>query len=37
MERFHLDALAAFNLLRKLSQDTNTPLKQLAQQLVDRH
>jgi hypothetical protein len=36
MERFDVDAVAAFDLLRKLLQETNTPLKPIAQQLVDR-
>jgi hypothetical protein len=34
MERFSIDAAAAFELLKKLSQDSNTPLVMLAQQLV---
>lgn len=35
MERFALDASAAFNLLVRLSQDSNSPVVQIARQLVD--
>lgn len=35
MERFSIDAVQAFELLRKLSQDSNTPVAQLAQRLVE--
>ena len=35
MERFKVDAHHAFNLLAKLSQDGNTPLRVIAQQIVD--
>jgi hypothetical protein len=35
MERFNLDAMAAFNLLIRFSQQTNTKLAHLAQRLVD--
>jgi GAF domain-containing protein len=35
MERFNHDAVAAFNLLTRLSQQTNTKLADLAQRLVD--
>ncbi|MEH3155253.1 MAG: GAF and ANTAR domain-containing protein [Gordonia paraffinivorans] len=35
MERFDIDAGAAFTLLQKLSQDSNTPLARVAAQLVD--
>jgi AmiR/NasT family two-component response regulator len=35
MERYKLDAGRAFALLVKLSQDSNTPLRLLAQQVVD--
>lgn len=35
MERFDVDAAAAFDLLVKLSQDTNTRLEQIARTLVD--
>lgn len=34
MERFTIDALHAFDILRKLSQDTNIPLTQVATELV---
>ncbi len=36
MERFDIDAVQAFELLKRLSQDTNTPLAGVAQQLVGR-
>ncbi len=35
MERFDVDAQAAFVMLAKLSQDSNTPLKSVAQKLID--
>lgn len=35
MERFAIDGVQAFELLRRLSQDTNVPLAQIAGQLVD--
>lgn len=35
MERFGLDAVAAFGLLAKLSQHTNTRVEQIARKLVD--
>jgi transcriptional regulator with GAF, ATPase, and Fis domain len=35
MERFKIDAQRAFELLAKLSQDSNTPLRQIAQRMVD--
>jgi hypothetical protein len=35
MERFSIDAVAAFNLLVKLSQQTNTRVEQVARKLVD--
>ncbi|MGY4646494.1 ANTAR domain-containing protein [Mycobacterium sp. URHB0021] len=35
MERFKLDAGRSFALLTRLSQDTNTPLRLVAQRLVD--
>ncbi|WP_082971233.1 ANTAR domain-containing response regulator [Mycobacterium sp. 852002-51971_SCH5477799-a] len=35
MERFHVDAMAAFDLLVKLSQRSNTPVAVIAQKLVD--
>jgi GAF domain-containing protein len=34
MERYKSDAVRAFELLRQLSQDTNTPLVEIAQQIV---
>ncbi len=36
MERFNIDALAAFNLLRTLSQETNVPVIELATRLTRR-
>jgi GAF domain-containing protein len=36
MERFDIDAVQAFELIRKLSQDTNTPLAKLAADLVHK-
>jgi GAF domain-containing protein len=36
MERYGVDAVQAFALLRKLSQDSNTPLAQIAGELVDK-
>lgn len=36
MERFDLDAVQAFELLKRLSQNTNIPLAGVAQQLVSR-
>jgi AmiR/NasT family two-component response regulator len=35
MERFDLDGNRAFEVLRRYSQDTNTKLRDVAQQLVD--
>lgn len=35
MERFGIDSSAAFNLLTRLSQETNTPLREVAQQVID--
>jgi hypothetical protein len=35
MERFHIDAVHAFELLKRLSQDSNTPLIEIARRLVD--
>ncbi|MCV7236417.1 hypothetical protein BST20_24630 [Mycobacterium branderi] len=34
MERYRIDAVAAFDLLRRLSQESNVPLAQIAQQVV---
>lgn len=36
MERFDLDAVRAFELLKRLSQNMNTPLADVAQQVVGR-
>lgn len=36
MERYGVDAIRAFELLRKLSQDSNTPLIEIAKELVDK-
>lgn len=35
MERYQIDASRAFSLLTKLSQESNTPLRVIAQRLVD--
>lgn len=35
MERFDIDALRAWELIRRLSQDSNTPVVELARQLID--
>ncbi|MHA0287835.1 ANTAR domain-containing protein [Mycobacterium sp. C3-094] len=35
MERFGIDAVAAFQLLKRLSQETNTPLRDIARKLID--
>ncbi|MDG4667002.1 ANTAR domain-containing protein [Mycobacterium sp. 236(2023)] len=35
MERFGVDAVGAFDLLKRLSQETNAPLRDLAAQLVN--
>ncbi len=37
MERFGLDEVRAFAVLRRLSQDGNVKLRQVAQQIVDEH
>ena len=34
MERYGVDAVQAFDMLRKLSQDSNTPVTQIAAKLV---
>ncbi|MGK2865386.1 MAG: ANTAR domain-containing protein, partial [Mycobacterium sp.] len=34
MERYGIDAVGAFGLLRKLSQESNTPLITLAEQVI---
>jgi len=36
MERYGVDAVRAFELLRKLSQDSNVPLMQIAKELVEK-
>jgi AmiR/NasT family two-component response regulator len=36
MERYSVSAIQAFDLLRKLSQDANTPLIQIAADLVEK-
>jgi hypothetical protein len=36
MERFSVDSAHAFALLKRLSQQTNTPVRQLAASLIDR-
>jgi transcriptional regulator with GAF, ATPase, and Fis domain len=36
MERYGVDAIQAFDLLRKLSQDSNTPLFEIAADLVEQ-
>jgi uncharacterized protein (UPF0147 family) len=35
MERFGVDATRAFGMLAAISQDTNTPVRDLAVRLVD--
>ncbi|WP_333889763.1 ANTAR domain-containing protein [Mycolicibacterium gadium] len=35
MERFKVDAVRAFEMMTKLSQDSNTPVRILAQRIVD--
>lgn len=35
MERFKIDAVRAFSLMAKLSQDSNTPVRIIAKQIVD--
>lgn len=34
MERFDLDSVGAFNLLKRISQESNTPVAQLAEKLI---
>ena len=36
MERYGVNAIQAFEVLRKLSQDSNTPLMQIAADLVEQ-
>jgi hypothetical protein len=35
MERFHIDAVKAFLMLTKLSQDSNTPVRTIAARIID--
>jgi GAF domain-containing protein len=35
MERFHLDDIGAFDMMRRLSQESNTPLIDIAQRVID--
>jgi AmiR/NasT family two-component response regulator len=35
MERFHIDAERAFDMMKALSQDSNTRLRVIAKQIVD--
>ena len=35
MERFSIDAVQAFEMLKTLSQETNTPIRDLAEQVID--
>ncbi len=35
MERFDVDDVRAFNMLRQLSQEANTPLADIAQRVID--
>jgi GAF domain-containing protein len=37
MERFRIDDVRAFEMLRQLSQDTNTKLIEVAQRVIDTH
>jgi len=34
MERFNVDAFRAFDMLRRISQDSNTPVKDIARRLT---
>ena len=36
MERYGIGAIQAFEMLRKLSQDSNVPLASVAQELVEK-
>ena len=36
MERYGIGAIQAFEMLRKLSQDSNMPLARIAQELVEK-
>lgn len=35
MERFEIDSVGAFDLLKRLSQESNTPVAELAEKLID--
>ncbi len=35
MERYNVDDVAAFDMLRRLSQDSNTKLTDIAQRVID--
>jgi hypothetical protein len=35
MERFHITAVAAFQLIKRLSQESNTPVAEVARRLVE--
>jgi hypothetical protein len=35
MERFNVDAIRAFDLLIKLSQGTNTPVREIAERVIN--
>ena len=37
MERYQVDAVGAFDMLRKLSQEMNVPLTDVAQRVIDTH
>lgn len=36
MERYNIGAVQAFEMLRKLSQDSNVPLARIAQELIEK-
>jgi AmiR/NasT family two-component response regulator len=35
MERFNVDAVQAFEMLKRLSQQTNTAIRELAERVID--
>jgi AmiR/NasT family two-component response regulator len=35
MERFNVDAVRAFDMLKRLSQESNTPIRDLAERVID--
>jgi AmiR/NasT family two-component response regulator len=35
MERFNIDSVQAFDMLRRLSQESNTPIRDLAERVID--